>query len=166
MDTEKYDRQIRLFGLETQQALSRMTVQVVGGDSLVSAEIVKDIVLLGVSKLVAAEGPLAAAERMVAGRLCDINEHIVVEASEHAVPCDFLFAVDVPPPPACRCYFICSRCLTVQKDTSAHACQEACYEPGSTARHAAECLAGAFAVQEFIKFVQGKKHAESYRVEL
>ena len=47
MDYYKFDRQIRLIGLEGQKLLNKKVVAVLGKQNLVSAEIVKNLILLG-----------------------------------------------------------------------------------------------------------------------
>jgi len=168
MDTVKYDRQIRLFGVETQEKLRKMKVQLIGTPNLISAEILKNVVLLGVVSVVASKEIIEEVKKIVPDPLRLINPDLVLETSEQPTHCDFAFLVDtIPAGTECSDqlglashYFVCSKCLTVAKGTAIHPC-EVTVESASEAR---QCMVGAFAVQEFIKHTQGKYSVDLYRL--
>jgi len=94
---EKYDRQIRLFGEETQNKLLSMTVQVIGGKNLIPCEIIKNLALLGVNNLIVEEEALDRLKKIVPDDLTAINENLTVTKSHKLENCDFLFSVDYDP---------------------------------------------------------------------
>lgn len=177
MDVTKYDRQIRLFGFETQQRLSEMTVQILGGTTLISCEIIKNVVLLGVHKIIVEEQALSSIKRIVPVCLKDINENLVIEISNKVESSDFLFTVDKRAD-ASNSYFICSKCLVIKKGGGVHECTACAGQSDGSiestvqsvigndaCRAATECLVGAFAVQEFLKTIQGQEHVKEYAFE-
>lgn len=169
MDPDKYDRQIRLFGIETQSKLAGLKVQIMGSANFSSCEILKNIVLLGVGKVIVQKDILDYTKRLVPDDLMDINESLVIELSDERRESEFLFCVDRPIEDdrnnRSSVYFVCSKCLTIKMDGFAHECSGA-DSVDLSCMAARQCLVGGFAVQEFIKLVQGKKHADCYKVEL
>lgn len=160
MDTVKYDRQIRLFGAETQEKLCSMKVQVLGTVNLISAEIVKNVVLLGVGKIIISRELLDETKKLVRNALKCINPTLVIEFLDFPTKCDFTFSIDVDSKNRSACYFICSKCLSINSETHSHDC----IPLESDLLEIRHCLVGALAVQEFIKFAQGKDMIKSYKV--
>lgn len=161
MDTVKYDRQIRLFGPEIQEKLSEIKVQVLGNPNLVSAEILKDIVLLGVKKVVTDEKIIEETARIVPDTLKTINPELEIEISTIPVECDFIFMIDTPVKCNTKyCYFLCSKCMTIRKSMDNHVCEATLV----SLLEARQCLIGAFAVQEFIKHLQGRDFIDQYQL--
>lgn len=172
MDPVKYDRQIRLFGIETQSKLAGLRVQILGPANFSSCEILKNVVLLGIGKVIVQRDILDHTKRLVPDDLMDINEDLVIELSDERRESEFLFCVDrsIEDDSTNRgnVYFVCSKCLTIKTDGFAHECSdvENTDSIDLSCVVARQCLVGGFAVQEFIKLIQGKQHADCYRVEL
>lgn len=164
MDT-KYDRQIRLFGADVQERLFQMSVHVVGTVSALSSEIIKNLVLLGVSQLALTAEAKRGVKQLVPDELNELNKALIITESVDK-PCDFTFAVDCSDISGV-CYFICSRCLFIQFGDCVHDCHDnPVRSHDKSVLLAVECLAGAFVVQEFLKYVSGKPHIEQFRIEL
>ncbi|ELA42619.1 uncharacterized protein VICG_00371 [Vittaforma corneae ATCC 50505] len=160
MDTVKYDRQIRLFGVETQEKLCSMKVQVLGSVNLISAEIVKNIVLLGVGKIIISRELLDETKKLVPDSLQCINPALEIMFLDFPTECDFTFNIDIESRNKSSFYFVCSKCLSINAETHIHDCV-----PLETdLLEVKYCLVGALAVQEFIKFIQGKDSVKSYKV--
>lgn len=168
MDTAKYDRQIRLFGAETQSRLMELKVQILGLANFASSEILKNLVLLGVGKIIVQKDILDHTRKLVPDDLTEINESLAIELSDEEKDPEFLFIVDVPAEDSnihgARMCVVCSRCLTIRMGSSGHECDAA--DADSSCTVARQCLVGGIAVQEFVKLVQGKRHADCYRAEL
>jgi len=173
-DIVKYDRQIRLFGVETQKKLLGATVQVFGTDNFISAEILKNLVLLGVGKIFVSKKILEFTKKIVPDDLSKINKSLVVEFSDKMESCHFRFIVDSVSlnadtvaceseslMPICS-YFVCSRCLTLIFNGYEHECVQ---KEDKVLDVAYQCLAGAFAVQEYLKFIQEKSNVETFKIE-
>lgn len=164
-DITKYDRQIRLFGFETQSKLLSFTIQILGPINYTSSEILKNLTLLGVKKIIVRDKLLEYTKKLVPDDLTRINKNLIIEISEVYKKSDFLFIVDEMPdllPESVNYYFACSKCLSILFSDSNHECVlndnmciVACY-----------CLLGAFAVQEFLKFVQEHYYAKIYKIEI
>ncbi|ORD93476.1 hypothetical protein ECANGB1_2169 [Enterospora canceri] len=73
-----FDRQVRLFGTETQERIGGTTVVVAGRANKISAEIVKNVVLLGVYEVRTTEEIALEAERLIKGDLETINERVKI----------------------------------------------------------------------------------------
>lgn len=184
VDMAKYDRQIRLFGMETQKKLRNMTVQVYGSGSAIVGEIVKNLVLLGVNWLILQKAAELDYDQLVPNKMAEINELVTVQYEEEIVKSDFLFivgemadldrTVGLDSAIGTPYYFVCSRhaCHTLRKSAMRHECRQdgsadtqqngpesIQAEVGLRAR---QCLIGAFAVQEFLKAIQGKRHVAEY----
>ncbi|KAI4292402.1 hypothetical protein PAPHI01_1676 [Pancytospora philotis] len=180
MDAEKYDRQIRLFGKSTQERLCGLTVQILGHTSFIPCEIAKNVTLLGVKKLVLEEAVLAKTKRIVPSDLQVINEQLEIELAAAPVDSDFLFVVDGKEEhPGRELYSVCSSCFLIQKNRVEHVCDAAGMPSlgddgersglvsAGMARLAGDCLAGALAVQEFVKIIEGREPGlDSYRVSI
>lgn len=74
MMSEKFDRQVRLFGLETQEKISKMKIVVLGRDCPISSEIIKNLILLGVSEIITAEKHIKEVNSMIKGDISSINK--------------------------------------------------------------------------------------------
>lgn len=165
MNIEKFDRQIRLFGLKTQERLCDLTVQVFGGTSFIPCEISKNVVLLGIKKLVLEPDILLRTKQLIPDGLEEINDQLQLEVSEKIVGSDVLFIVDGEREyPSQNLYSVCSKCFLIQKNKVLHTCSprdtvnnggNSSLGPLAVMALAEECLVGAFAVQEFIKSIEG-----------
>lgn len=168
MDTAKYDRQIRLFGAQTQNKLAGLKVQILGRANFSSSEILKNLVLLGVNRIIVQRDILDHTRKLIPDDLADINESLDIELSDERKDPEFLFCVDRAAEDSDHgvgMCFVCSKCLTIRMDGSLHECHDADLVDTSCVV-AGQCLVGGLAVQEFVKLIQGKKHAFCYRVEL
>lgn len=160
MDQTKYDRQIRLFGEETQQKLFNLKVQVLGTSNPVSMEIIKNIVLLGVQHIVVEEEMIEEVKKFIPNSLKEINENLKIEYSTAVQDSNFLFVIDnkLETKENIAFYFICSKCFTIKFSNCCHECKES-VTGMLLAKH---CLVGAYAVQEFIKYIQGKSYTHNF----
>ena len=175
MDSSKYDRQIRLFGLETQKKLINLKVQVLGLQNAVSMEIIKNIVLLGIGTVVINKKMIEEIQKYIPNSLLEINENLKIEFSETVVESDFLFLVDLEIENLSKnYYFVCSMCYTVKWSSSHSHCENdrnnkndkndlEKFSPELIL--AKQCLIGAVSVQEFLKLVQGKRYSEEFQFE-
>ncbi len=73
----RYDRQIRLFGEETQKKLFKIKIQVLGTSNAISMEIIKNIVLLGVQNLVIEKSMEEETRKFIPNSLKEINENLI-----------------------------------------------------------------------------------------
>lgn len=153
MNISKYDRQIRLIGKDTQERLFGMTVQVLGTTSAISSEVIKNLVLLGIKKLVVTKDAINEIKKYVPDNLSHINPNLNLEINESLTRCDFIFEIDCKTAGTNKCH-ICSNCLYVDLGSTVHECET--NQPTKYNEEcllAVECLLGAYAVQEFLKYV-------------
>lgn len=158
MDSVKYDRQIRLFGEKTQEKLCSTTVQILGSSNLISAEIIKNVVLLGVGKIIIYKSMLNEVSKIVPDSLQSINPNLVIEFSNNPFECDFRFNIDYSTD--LKGFHICSNCLLISSEKNEHEC----IPTNDELLEVRQCLVGAFSVQEFIKFTQGKESIKNYKI--
>lgn len=161
MDSTKYDRQIRLFGEETQRKLCSLKVQILGTSNAVAMEIIKNVVLLGVETIAIEESMLEETKKYIPNSLQEINENLKIQFKDKIIESDFLFLIDQSYSGELKnYYFICSKCFTIKFSESEHVCKD--IENDSIL--AKQCLIGAFAVQEFLKLIQGKRNCNEFNL--
>lgn len=157
----RYDRQIRLFGFRVQNHIAKIRVQVIGIGNAIVAEIIKNLVLLGVNKIVIEEGALKDFYKLVPNKITEINKNLEVIYSNNVIQADFLFIMDRIINSPTDFYFVCSKCYLIKKNNCVHNCVE------NNARDIVlDCLIGAIVVQEFLKIIEKKSHLEEYKLEL
>ncbi|KAL6120763.1 hypothetical protein NUSPORA_02457 [Nucleospora cyclopteri] len=78
MYNEQLDRQIRLFGLNTQNKLAKCTVTVTGKGNLITAEILKNVILLGVKEVRTTREIIVEAEKMIRGAVDELNREVKI----------------------------------------------------------------------------------------
>ena len=78
LDFKKYDRQIRHFGKEVQIKLSTVTINIQSNDpnSLISGEILKNLVLLGVNNLHYDDNTYKSYKKLVPNEIYQINSNV------------------------------------------------------------------------------------------
>ena len=165
IETNKYDRQIRLFGEEIQRKLFEMKIQVLGSTNPISMEIVKNIVLLGIQNLVIKKEMENEIKKFIPNSLNEINENLKIQYSEDVLDCDFIFLIDKRIESLDenkKFYFICSKCLRMKFSSFEHECKELEIK-NILPRY---CLIGAYAVQEFLKLVQDKAYTKDFEFNL
>jgi hypothetical protein len=181
-DEQLYDRQIRLFGFETQVKMKNYTAYIFSkpkdaesceGDpkhfkservSYLAGELIKNFALLGVEKIYTDVDSYHAFLEMVPTTLELINERIEhkiteIEKMECAGENTIVVFVDTLPVVG-DAYFICTRCLSFEITTEHTQCMKLVKGRGI----ALDCLLGAIFVQEFVKMVKGDKHLKEYRL--
>lgn len=161
MDSKKYDRQIRLFGIETQEKLCSMKVQIIGDSGYVSSEIIKNLVLLGIGHIVVQEAMLECVKKIIPDPLDKINENLRIEVSNEVSRSDFIFIIGLELKTILPGFYICPKCLMFKMEDFDHPCNKTEIE----CKVAKEFLLGALVVQEFIKLIQGKEHEKHYKID-
>lgn len=160
-ESDKYDRQVRLFGEETQNKLFDLKVQVLGTSNPISMEIIKNVVLLGVQNLTIEQEMENELKKFIPNTLNEINENLKIQYSDVLEEVEFLFVIDraIDKSINQKFYFICSKCFIIKFSSCEHECE--CNQNINMIlpRY---CLVGAYSVQEFIKYVQGKKYTNEY----
>ncbi|ORD95525.1 hypothetical protein HERIO_2428 [Hepatospora eriocheir] len=164
---EKYDRQVRLFGEETQNKLKKMKIAIYGSRNLISAEILKNIVLLGVNTIIVSNSIVEETKRLVFDNLCEINEDLnIIESSDEKI--DYTFVIEdqlINIPEIDNTCFICSRCISFyfKKVDHGMCCKVSVKEEH---KFVYECMLGGMVVQEFVKRVQGLTNSiDSFNLE-
>lgn len=174
---KKYDRQIRVFGFTTQEKLQNMRVTLyTSTNNYVSAEIVKNLVLLGVADLKINKRAEECVLRMIPGGIKDINEKLRLEVFDDAAS-----MTDHSSTGSCsmneqevnvtiqidnfvvngfgRSFYVCSKCCMFG-DTCDHHCVETEHKIEN------ECLLGAVLVQEMVKMLSGENYQKEYRLDV
>lgn len=169
MDNEKYDRQIRLFGVETQNKIASISVKVAGDINYISAEILKNLVLLGCTRIHVKEELVKFTKKLVPDDLNEINDNLTLDFLDEYNNTDFIFNVFSDNRNGYKGYNICSKCLRMIYLECClpieHKCESKCPED-EVLRIARECCIGSISVQEFLKFIQNKKHLIDYQLNI
>ncbi|ELQ75152.1 SMT3/SUMO-activating complex, AOS1/RAD31 component [Trachipleistophora hominis] len=176
---KKYDRQIRIFGFTTQEKLQNMCVTLYTSTfNYISAEIIKNLVLLGVTNLKINKRAEESVLRMIPGGLQAINDKLrlvvfddivdVIDysktednvADEHAESLDIIIAVDYFVQNERRnSFYVCSKCYMFSDN-----CDHNCVETEHSIEN--ECLLGAILVQEIVKMVSNESCQKMYRLDV
>ncbi|CAD26351.1 similarity to DNA damage tolerance protein RAD31 RA31_SCHPO [Encephalitozoon cuniculi GB-M1] len=172
-----YDRQIRLFGKDTQRLIEESHVGIVQGPPYmlegnertndIGGEILKNLVLLGVGRVTVNEHVLRSFRRMFVNEVSKINEKIRVEVidEEHQEGAwdgyTLVIFIDQKEQARCPSIFVCSRCVAFHAPEKEHLC-----ERHSSVSAAHDCLLGAIVVQEWVKRLQNRHSVDEYCVEL
>jgi hypothetical protein len=169
-----YDRQIRLFGQNTQSLIESAQVYVVEDEEAevrrtdIGGEIMKNLVLLGVGKLTVSPSTERSYRRMVPKSVTEINPNIrfkVGEFESHGgdVP-DLVVMIDTGTSYPCRSsVYVCSKCMSFNDGKAEHVCGDAGLSDGFFIN---DCLLGAILVQEWVKRLQGRRFVECYRLRM
>lgn len=179
---KKYDRQIRLFGLEVQKKIKSTPILIFQGISffneeiiskedysLISGEILKNFVLLGFEEITLNEEVLNSFKRLVPDEISKINENIhlnFVDKSDLTglrndyigvfvdFPCNFVGK---------NIFFMCSNCFCYHSSFKTH---EICHRKIRENNKVYECLLGAIFVHEMVKMIDGKNYQEDFKLEI
>ncbi|RVD92713.1 E1 ubiquitin activating enzyme [Tubulinosema ratisbonensis] len=170
-DLEKYDRQIRLFGLETQLKLIDTPIVLVqthitNKPSFVSGEILKNILLLGVNKIFCDNETLTSFYNLCPNRIENLNNSVeltVIEKSKLTTK-EFSDKIIILVDTLINLigndkFFICSGCFSYHNTLIAHSVCERVEDPLLPIK---ECMIGAFFVNDLIKFIKDKKEINGF----
>lgn len=152
MDLKRFDRQIRVFGRETQNRIYQTKVVILGKNiNYIAAEILKNILLLGFSDICINES-VSESVKLI---LFDDEQQISaakISYTNQEIDCDVYVSIC-----ALEYYFCCS-CLSFS--TSLHKCEKKTNEPHL------EMLIGSIYVQEIVKKLKGDKHVSEYTLQI
>lgn len=152
--SERFSRQIRIFGVEVQEKIIGERVAVLSSaHSVVADEILKNLALLGCLHLYANIRPRTGASIWQGATYCASSSGLPEEA--------FFFCIDTPSP-------VTSNFFSIRTDSHSFSHNAENLFPPATTEYPLEysvVLAGV-AVQEYIKLLQGLGVAERYKVEL
>ncbi|ADM11974.1 uncharacterized protein Eint_080380 [Encephalitozoon intestinalis ATCC 50506] len=172
-----YDRQIRLFGKDTQKSIEESHVVVVQGPPYIMAgekrindvggEILKNLVLLGVRKITVNADVLVSFKKIFANKIEKINEEVKVTTIDQEkdeeiwARCTQAIFIDMKMRTNCPSIYVCSRCMAFHPLDQEHVCRE--YDSVSVAH---DCLLGAIIVQEWVKKLQKRSFVDEFRLEI
>ncbi|KAF7683549.1 SUMO-activating enzyme subunit aos-1 [Astathelohania contejeani] len=167
-EQRKYDRQIRLFGIKTQNKIENCKIVVLSTtEELVSGEILKNFALLGVTDIITnrssyksflsiAPNDFITINNNIKHNIIDnINSYMNFESSNII----YIF-VDHIGMTSLNSFFICSKCYSYRK-TYEHKCKKVTGTPPIM-----QCLIGAIFVQEIVKYIKGDDYCEQYHLNL
>lgn len=152
MDLKRYDRQIRVFGRETQNRIYQTKVVIHSKNvNYIAAEILKNILLLGFSEICINESVGESVKLLLFDDVQQISAAKISYTSEE-IDCDIYVSIcDIE-------YYFCCSCLSFS--TSLHKCEKKTNEPHL------EMLIGSIFVQEIIKKLKGDKHVNEYTLQI
>jgi hypothetical protein len=169
-----YDRQIRLFGQNTQSLIENAEIYIIEREASmreadIGGEIVKNLALLGVKRLVVSPSTERSYKRLAHRSITEINPHIKFEVSDFgdaggcSVP-DLVVMIDTVAPCPCKSsIYVCSRCMSFGDGESRHVCGNIDLDNGFFVN---DCLLGAILVQEWVKKLQGKEFTVCYKLRI
>lgn len=146
LNMDFFDRQIRLFGIETQEKLKNTTIIIDGTANNIASEITKCVILLGVKEIKTTQEIVNKTEYLIKNKLKDINEHVkitilpsnilekevntnllsfktiltLLKLNKIKKTFNFSFIIDKKIANGNNFYYICSNCLTFIKNTYKH----------------------------------------------
>lgn len=180
---EKYDRQIRLFGIETQKKLKNLKILIKSKKSFIAAEILKNLVLLGVEHFTVDTNVIEMYYKLVPTRLEDINKDVKIETGcelKNGIDCnqqdirknsddckisrDFDFSIYVDK--VGKGIYVCSSCLMYDFDSTCDCIGGKSAKPAEEHNLPRECLLGSILVQEIVKNINGDKVIRKYKLEI
>ncbi|KAH9410984.1 hypothetical protein HK407_09g13980 [Ordospora pajunii] len=168
-----YDRQIRLFGQQTQALIEKAHVCILQAhlghdqqehrDTDIGGEILKNLALLGVPRISASKCVIESFKRMFHGSIKDINPEIEINETDtidiqhsHTL----IIFINGWNEYESQGIYACSKCMSFHSTQKQHSCSET----STCISFANDCLLGAIIVQEWIKKLQGKPYAECYKL--
>lgn len=165
-DKKLYDRQIRLFGYDTQEKLKNMKILIMCSNkqSFLAGEILKNFACLGVEKIYTDQKTLDSFNGMIPNKLENINENIKHEIMEDKndtkIYLSDVLRIFVDLDGECD-FFICSKCLFFRKEYA-----HDCVRQTKGDEMALQCLLGAIFAQEIVKKVKGDVFCEKYQINI
>ena len=173
-----YDRQIRLFGSDTQRRIEESHVCVLQSPpynmerkeraTTIGGEVLKNLVLLGVGRVSVNKHALESFRRIFVNDISKINDRIEVgvigdeSGQEDWAELDLAIFIDQEHGDAkCPGIYICSKCMAFHGADKKHVCTG---HGDISLVH--DCLLGAIAVQEWVKKLQGRPFVGEYRLDL
>ncbi|AFN83460.1 hypothetical protein EROM_080380 [Encephalitozoon romaleae SJ-2008] len=172
-----YDRQIRLFGKDTQKLIEESHVAIIQGPPYVlgrekrindvGGEILKNLVLLGVERVTVNKHVISSFKRMFVNEITKINEKIRVavideqQTEEAWNGYTLVILIDCKGQTTCPGIYVCSRCMGFHPLGKRHLCREC-----SNISVVHDCLLGAIIVQEWVKRLQKKPFVDEYYLEI
>ncbi|KAG0442383.1 SUMO-activating enzyme subunit 1 [Dictyocoela muelleri] len=183
---EKYDRQIRLFGIETQKKLKNLKIKIKSKKSFIAAEILKNFALLGVEYFILNTNVTEIYKKLVPTDVHEINKDIKIifqydidnnkklinenkdvtsiKKEEYKIDqCDISIHVDMDGDGI----FVCSNCFLYDFDDKCK-CIANDYTNNRSKENdlVRECLLGSILVQEILKKINGEKFFRKYKLEV
>lgn len=168
-----YDRQIRLFGRDTQQRIESASACIIQRPPYflnrkerrtdIGGEILKSLALLGVRTLSASASVEESFKRISPNDVCRINKDAVLNAGTQSTHTLAVFIDEMGQSSAETTVYVCSRCMSFNNARNEHVCTG--YVFGECV-FAEDCLLGAVVVQEWVKKLQGKPHVEEYQLKI
>lgn len=169
-----YDRQIRLFGRETQRLIESACVYVVQGPPYIlntkmrttdiGGEILKNLVLLGVRTIFTDEIVKSSFSRVSPNDVSKINDEVDVRTEVGKETYTVAIFVDKTDEVESDVgIYVCSRCMSFHDIKKEHVCAKYVLNRDP---FAGDCLLGAIVVQEWIKRVQNASYVEEYQLKL
>ncbi|TBU10866.1 hypothetical protein CWI38_1505p0020 [Hamiltosporidium tvaerminnensis] len=171
-EVELYDRQIRIFGFETQKKLLNFTVLILDQENknrFIAGEIIKNFVLLGVKKIGYNKYAFDSFEKLSPIKITEINENIICDIVNHQNvrynDYSLTVFIDLKPEVSVNnCVFICSKCFSFYFLDQEETCKENCGTKESSVAN--DCLLGAIFVQEAVKKIKGDIYLSKYTLDL
>lgn len=160
-DLEKYDRQIRLFGIETQSKLVNTKIAILQSStpSLVSGEILKNILLLGVNEIYCDQETISSFKKICPTSFKEINKNVNLEIikkeeilKNEFTNCFVIFVDEAPKLVGINYFFICSSCLSYHNTLQVHS---VCNKAKDDLAAVKECMVGSFFVNDLVNFLRG-----------
>lgn len=170
-ELKKYDRQIRLFGVDTQHKLINTTIVIVQTntskkETLISGEILKNVLLLGVNKIFCNKETLDSFYKLSPNSIKDLNKsvNLSIISKKDVEKDDFINCIVVLVDTLVNLigndkFFICSGCYSYHNTLIAHSVCEKREDPLNLYK---ECMIGAFFVNDLINFIKDKKGIEGF----
>lgn len=183
---EKYDRQIRLFGVDVQKKILNTHVIVLQGDAfgenkpsdefvnehypVVSGEIVKNFVLLGCANIYLNDGALKSFRKIVPHDIEKINEHaritIITAEDLNTIEKEGQIVALVDQPSGFmgdNVYFVCSNCYSFHSAFETH---NACARNTGKETVSHECMIGSLFVHEMVKMLRNEEYHKNFKLEM
>lgn len=163
-DSKLYDRQIRIFGKDTQEKLISTSIQLItpallqeGSESLyIAGEILKNFILLGVTQIYATDECISALKLLVPDEFMTDKR---INITREYLNTNINIFIDSYSDDSG--IFICTQCYRFG-DKWVHECTKEC----SGNDVALECLLGAVFVQEMVKKLMGVDYRSEYKLVL
>ncbi|KCZ76507.1 hypothetical protein H311_02496 [Anncaliia algerae PRA109] len=170
-DLEKYDRQIRLFGIETQKKIQETPLVIVQTNktkkhSLIGGEILKNILLLGFNIIYCDEEILSSFNELCPNPHNELNKNVKLtmiskeDVYEERFDSYIFVLVDtLVNIIGNNKFFLCSACFSYHNTLISHS---VCNRNIDELTAIKECMLGAFFVNDLINFIKDGKEIEGF----